>query len=43
MYIVSKSATLIQIKNAEKVVNAVEKYLKAEGIIDDTTIQTTDK
>ena len=43
MYIVSKSATLIQIKNAEKVVKAVEEYLKAEGIINNTTIQTTDK
>ena len=33
MYIVSKSATLIQIQNAEKVVNAVEKYLKDEKIL----------
>lgn len=33
MYIVSKSATLIQIQNAEKVVKAVEEYLKAEKII----------
>jgi len=33
MYIVSKSATLIQIQNAEKVVNAVEQYLKNEKII----------
>ena len=33
MYIVSKSATLIQIQNAEKVVNAVEQYLKNERII----------
>ena len=29
----STSATLIQIQNAEKVVKAVEEYLKAEKII----------
>ena len=43
MYIVNRNDTEIQIRNAKIIINAVEEYLKAEGIIDDTTSQTTDK
>ena len=43
MYIVNRNDTEIQIRNAKIIINAVEEYLKAEGIIDYTTNRTTEK